>query len=53
MTVAADGTVLSTTPEFAVTATRMQLMAESDVGTALPEVFTWEPAPPAEATPTT
>jgi hypothetical protein len=51
MTVAADGTVLETSPEFAVTATRMQLMAESDVGTALPEVFTWEPAPPAEATP--
>ena len=52
-TVAADGTVVATDPPSPTTATRLRVLPADALGAAVPEVFTWEAAPPAEATPAT
>jgi hypothetical protein len=52
MTVAADGTVVATDPPSLSTARRLRVIAADALGTPMPEVATWEPAPPTDATPT-
>ena len=51
MTVAADGTVLETSPPSQARAKRLRVIAESALGTALAEVPAWAPAPPATPAP--
>jgi len=51
MTVGADGTVVSTSPENHAHATRLQVIPEGGMGTPLAEMPTWVPAS-ADATPT-
>ena len=51
-TIAADGTVVATDPPSPTSATRLRVLPAEALGTAVPEVFTWQPAPPADATPT-
>lgn len=52
MTVTDDGTVVQTTPPSTAHATRLQVVPEGKLGTALAEVPTWASAPDAGATPT-
>jgi hypothetical protein len=51
-TIAADGTVVATDPPTPATATRLRVIGADGLGTAVPQVPTWTPAPPEAATPT-